>query len=250
MPPTDVQNVEVFARSVAGFSALSTREQVEVLVYYWTAIVGNSAATGSDVENLRLLLKMPRGGAAATLSSNSRGKARRFVKLPRGYSLARNAEPEVLKRLGRPTAQETSRALREHVGQISSGPLRDYLTEATGAFESGFLRASIVMSWCAAFYVFRDWLFNTHVQALNQHMSTWKKPKTISTVEDFDDLNERTVLDLAKDSSVLPKGHHKSLVALLDQRNAYAHPSGRSVSEAVAEAFIQQVITEVLSRFK
>ena len=243
------ETVESFVRAVPDFVSLSAREQLELLVYFAVVVEGSPSVTGKQIEELRAMLNLPEGGAANTLSVGARGRERTFLKRPRGYALTRTAEERLSKRIGRPCAITTSLSVRTHLSKVAAGPLREYLAEAAGAFEARFLRAAIVMSWCAAYYVVREWLFRNRLSALNAQMSTWKKPKTVSTVDDFEDLSERTLLDTAKEASALSKVQHKTLVALLDQRNAYAHPSGRSVSEAVAEAFLQQVADEVLVKF-
>lgn len=80
-------------------------------------------------------------------------------------------------------------------------------------------------------------------------MASWKVPKRIQRIEDFDELGERVVIDTAKTATALTKEQHKQIVALLDQRNSFAHPSGRKVSPALAEAYLIQIMDEVIQNF-
>jgi hypothetical protein len=139
--------------------------------------------------------------------------------------------------------------LIKHLAKLADPNLREYLAEAINCFDSNYFRAAIVMAWCAGYGILRAYLFNRHLTALNTAMASWKTPRTIAKVEDFDELGERVVLDVAKGASAITKEQHKQLVALLDQRNSFAHPSGRKVSAPIAEAYLTQIIDEVIVNF-
>ena len=83
-------------------------------------------------------------------------------------------------------------------------------------------------------------------------MGTWKTPTTLTRLQDFDETigSESKVLNTAKAAGALTKEEHKLLTALLDERNSYAHPSGRKVYPPAAEAFLTRIIDEVIVRFK
>jgi hypothetical protein len=249
MDKGDRDLLEASVRRVDGFGELSFVDQTAFLVYLLTVTLGAKSVTGQAVEAVRSQLKLAPGASAKYLSIHSKGKSKRFLKRNPGYVLTRTEEERIALSLGRATAVTTSISLRQHMAGISDADLRAYLDEAVGSFEHGFFRAAIVMSWCAAFSVFRDWIFNKNVTTFNAQTATWKKPKSITVISDLDELSERVIIDTAKQASVISSNEHKVLVHLLDQRNAYAHPSGRSVSAAVSEAFVQQVIDEVLKKY-
>lgn len=244
--------LESFLARVPTFSSMPAATQNELLIYLLQKD-GKQTVTASEIDALRLQLKLSKSGTAVQLSVNSRfkkGRRPRFVKANRGYSLERGVVEELDKEYGqRPTAAAIKSDLAKHLAALSDAKLKEYLTEAINCFDSGYFRASIVMAWCAGYAILRAWLFTKHISALNTVMSSWKAPKNISKIEDLDELGERVVLDTARSASVLTKEQHKQLVALLDQRNSFAHPSGRKVAAPIAEAYLTQIIDEVIVNF-
>lgn len=244
------QPEELFC-SIDDFDGLTPREQTEAMLYIYAATTKAAGATGTDLENLRSQLGLAAGRSAQHLVNHHKMHgAGSFAKRSRGYALTKEKAKYWRDRLSvRPNAAKAARELRVHLARVPAGPLQDYLDETVGCFESRHLRATIVLAWCAGYYALRDWLHTNQLARLNAQMLLWKKPKAITTVEEFDELSERVVLDTSREAKILTKTTHKVLVALLDQRNSYAHPSGRSISEPVAEAFVQQVIDEMILKF-
>ncbi len=244
--------VELFISRVPDFSALPSARQNEILVYCLHCD-GKAVVTVAEVDAHRLQLKLTPFTTAQQFSLHSKrikGKGPRFVKAKKGYSLERGVFEELDKTFGqRPAAITIKHDLAKHIAKLAEPNLKDYLQETVHCFGHGYYRASIVMAWCAGYAILRNWLYSQHVTAMNAVMATWKAPKRISKVEDFEELAERVVLDTARTAAVLAKEQHKQLVALLDQRNSFAHPTGRKCSAPVAEAYLTQILDEVIANF-
>jgi hypothetical protein len=245
-------NLDSFLARVPDFSSMPSGAQNELLLYHPQSD-GELSASVAEIDALRLQLKLPKSGTAGQFSAGShsgRGRRPRFVKAKKGYSLERAVFEELHKKYGqRPTAAAIKSDLAKHLAKLTDADLKEYLTEAINCFDSCYFRASIVMAWCAGYAILRAWLFTNHASAFNAVMSSWKTPKNITKIEDFDEMGERVVLDTARSASVLTKEQHKQLVALLDQRNSFAHPSGRKVAAPIAEAYLTQIINEVIVNF-
>ena len=241
-----------FVSRIKGFSLLLPPVQNEHLAYFLHS-TDKEAVTATEINLLRAQLRLPQFNTANRLSIDSRTsrdkeKRPRFVKAKKGYALERGVFEELDKTYGqRPTTAALKSDLAQHLAKLTNGDLKEYLTEAINCFDRGYFRATIVMAWCAGYAILRAWLFARHAGALNASMSSWKAPRTITRIEDFDELGERVVLDTARSASVLTKEQHKQLVALLDQRNSFAHPSGRKVAAPIAEAYLSQIIDEVIA---
>jgi hypothetical protein len=246
-------DLEAFLTRVPGFSSMPATDQNEVLAYYLQSNL-KKAVRVADIDVLRSRLMIPKYNTANQFSINcrcSKGQRPRFVKAEKGYSLERGVFEEFQKKYGqRPTAAIIKSDLIKHLGALTDPQVKEYLTEAINCFDSGYFRASVVLAWCVGYAILRAWLFTNHVGALNAIMTSWKIPKKLSKIEDFDELSERVVLDTAKTASVVMKEQHKQLVALLDQRNSFAHPSGRKMSAPIAEAYLIQIIDEVIVTFR
>jgi hypothetical protein len=241
--------MESFIATIGNFSALDSSSQNELLVYFLHSD-GKEHVTAKDIDALREKLRLPACGTAQQLSrgcQKSRGKRPRFIKATVGYKLERGVYEEFNARFSqRPATVKITNDLAQHIAKVNDLHLKDILQEAADCFGSGYFRASMVLAWAAGYGIVRGWLFAKHLAAINQVTAGWRTPKTIRNIEDFEELNERVVLDTGRAAGVLSKEEHKQLVALLDQRNSFAHPSGRKVAASIAEAYLLQLIDEVI----
>jgi hypothetical protein len=248
-------SVNEFVRAIAEFAALPSRAQTDLIAYYLIVVLGRASVQAADLAAMRLDLQLAPHKSLATHLSNgtrrSKNKPAKYVRAQKGYLLERAYQTELAAQyLGRPTAQAVARDLRAELAKITDPDITAYLTEAVSCFEYGLFRAAIVLTWCVAYSRLRDWLHQMHLAAFNAQAATWKTPVTIQWVDDFQELNEGTVVETARKAGVLTKELHKTLKQLLDQRNSYAHPSHKPIRPSIAEAYIETTIHEVLRKLK
>jgi hypothetical protein len=245
--------LESFVSSIENFSGLANTRQNEYLVYFKTEIEGAGFATASQIDAMRDQLDLQPFRTAQDFSERSRRTGSRqapFVKKHRGYGLERKLKEQIRSAVDtRPARKALERELEKILEAVPSGARRDYLVEALGCFQSNYLRAALLLTWCVAYDVLRDWLYTKHLAAINTKTQAWKKPLTIYRVEDFGEVADRTIVDLGRDIRALTKEEHKIIVGLLDRRNSYAHPTGRTISPAAVEAFIEESISEIVKKF-
>lgn len=244
-----------YIASIPGFADLSLPVQCDLLAYYLINEAGAGVVTGTSISSLRSALHLaPYARVAAYLSEQAvkrRGKpAPRYVKQKTGYVLERSYS-ETLKRdyLGRPMTKNLAAGLRSTLGATKDPAVAAYLDEAVSGFELNLLRSALIMSWCVAYGLFRAWLFRNHLAALNAEMFTWKSPKSIAALDDFQELTEATVIDTARRAKLISKEQHKLLKHLLDERNSFAHPTSRSITPATVEAYIDSVVRDVIPAY-
>jgi hypothetical protein len=248
-----VTTLETFVDSIESFNELDYGRQNELLVFFLTEIEGSRFATASQIDDLRMQLSLHSFRTAQDLSERSRrnpsGQSP-FIKLHRGYGLERKAAEKIRATIKeRPSRQALAGELKNLLDTLQSGPRREYLVEALGCFQANHLRAAVVLTWCVSYDVLRDWLFSRHAAEINKKTQTWRKPLSISRIEDFGDLTDRTVIDLGREIRALTKEEHKIIVGLLDRRNSYAHPTGRSISPIAVEAFLEENVNEVVKKY-
>ena len=250
----ELEKLELTLQNIDDLSTLQAGEQTDLVACALVAVVGREYVTSALIDLARSRLHLPQHRTAGYLSASAqtkRGKHPRYIKQRTGYTLERSLQTELASRLlVKSRVVLAASQARNAVRALEPGPIQDYLMEAVGCFESGYFRAAIVMAWCVAYDVIRSWLFRKHLDALNAVMATWKRPRSVALIQDFEEFNERSVLDLARDVGALTKNEHKIVTAMLDTRNTYAHPTGRSVSQAMAESFIEQVVSESVRKFK
>ena len=248
--------IEGFMSGIAGLTALSPREQNEWISYYLTEIAGESFVTSTKIDTARHDLALEPYRSAADLSERSKkqkGKVPAFCKLTKGYKLHRATIEKLGAQLnsGRShSAQRTSSILHATLARLSGHPREPYLAEAVGCFDAKFYRAATVLAWTTAYDTFRHWLFDHHISKFNSVSSAWKKPTTIIEIEDFEPLTERVVIDTAKSAGIIKKEAHKTLVSLLDKRNSVAHPTGKLVTPTSTDAYLEEIIEEVLLKYQ
>jgi hypothetical protein len=243
-----------FIAAIQDFGDLSASLQTDLLAFYLLSHAGVGAITASAIESLRTALRLAdhaRISPYLSESTRKRGKAKpRYVKVKDGYVLERGYSTQLQQTyLGRPAVRHLATSLRGTLAAIGDVAVRSYLEEAVSAFETAHHRGALILTWCVAYGLLRDWLFRNHLAALNGAMAGWKSPVNISRLDDFQELTEGKVIDTARSSGILTREQAKTLKQLLDQRNSYAHPTSKPITPAIVEAYIDTVIREIIADY-
>jgi hypothetical protein len=130
---------------------------------------------------------------------------------------------------------------------------RTYYKEALICYKYGSMRAAVVMTWNVTFSHLCD-----HVLAkrLNDFNARWqlsfagmhkKKVRAITAFDDFnEELKESEVLTICRDAGIITKYIYNIMDACLSKRNAAAHPNDIVIDSAQADAFISDLIQNVV----
>lgn len=248
-------SADEFIHSINGFDGLEMAVQCDLLAYYLLNHASVTGVTGAGICSLRSALHLPPyARASAYLSENSvksRSKPRpRYVKLSTGYALERSyASSLATEYFGRPGAKQIASGLRATLAATSDPAIIAYLEEAVSCFEYKQYRSSLIMSWCVAYGLLRAWLYRNHLASLNFEMSTWKAPKSIQSLDDFQEFTEGAIIETARKAGIISKEQFKLLKRLLDDRNSFAHPTTRNMTPAMGEAYIETVLKDVIPSF-
>ena len=71
--------------------------------------------------------------------------------------------------------------------------------------------------------------------------------KAIAKIEDFaEELRESEVIEICNSAGIITKDVHKILAEKLGKRNSAAHPSSVSIGQLQAEAFIDELVKNVV----
>lgn len=235
-----------------GFATLSGKEQVDLIVYALSVIDGVDSVKPADVGTMFDALRLPRYGRIPQYLSEEakpmRGKRPRYLKKDSGYVQSQPLADHCAEILQLRKAKVViSKNLTDLLPKLPTSDSKNYLEEALGCFASGFRRAAVVMTWCLTYDLLRDWIFTKHLTAFNGQCGTWARPMTISKLEDFEEMNERKLIDTAKAAGILSKELNKSLIQLLDDRNSYAHASGKPITDSIAEAYIERAVHHAIA---
>lgn len=85
------------------------------------------------------------------------------------------------------------------------------------------------------------------VLALNK--DTRVKIKTVAKQDDFTEMSESKFLLFCREAKVITGTMFKKLENRLDERNGAAHPSGVKTTPKAAEAYIEDLVENVLKKF-
>lgn len=128
---------------------------------------------------------------------------------------------------------------------------REYLTEAIACFRVGAFRAAIVMTWNLVYDHLCRWILDKHLVAFNLQLpKSFPKAdiKAVTKMEDFAELKESQVLQVARSALVFDANLYKLLKEKLDRRNMAAHPSTLTIGQLTAEEFIRDLIENAAQR--
>lgn len=238
-----------------GFANLPGKEQVDLIIYALSVFDGIAPVKSAKVGTMYDELRLPRYKRIPQYLSEeikpARGKKARYLKKDGGYIQSQPLADHCAEVLQlRKAKVSISKNLTDLLPKLPTPDAKNYLEEALGCFASGFRRAAVVMTWCLTYDLLRDWIFTKHRAAFNGQCATWKRPMTISKLEDFEEMNESKVIDTAKAAGILSKELNKSLIQLLDERNSYAHASGKPITDSIAEAYIERAVHHAIAEMR
>lgn len=244
-----------YLERVPGFEQLPQASQVAILGYFIHAWLRQDRFA---VGNLRDLYAEAKCAAPRNISDviARLRSAKRVLQDKRGYYLSASTEREIVS--GRPgiapARQSTIRAskdLRALVARVNSPQGADYLAEAIACFEAQCLRAAIVMGWAVCYDQVLEYVLAKRLIDFNQELAKRnQKVKHVTQREDFAELKESLVLEVCRAAAVVSKATWKTLDRSLNTRNDYAHPSGRTIVAATAEAFIEDIVNNAIVKLQ
>jgi hypothetical protein len=144
--------------------------------------------------------------------------------------------------------------VKDLVNNVPDIAERDFMKEAEICLRHDAGRATIIMVWNVAFYHLCQFILKHHLARFNTGYQTyynkkWQdaKVKAIKTYDDFGvDLKESVVVDICRREQIVTDGVAKILVEKLNKRNSVAHPSTIHVGQVQAEAYIDELVTNVI----
>jgi hypothetical protein len=144
--------------------------------------------------------------------------------------------------------------IKELPDKIPDVAEKDFMKEALICLRHDAARAAIIMVWNIAYYHLCNYVLKHKLAEFNATCQTrypnkWRdaKVKTITKYEDFSvDLKESEVIEICKSALIITNDIYKILVEKLGKRNSAAHPSTLSVTQVQAEAYIDDLIRNVV----
>jgi hypothetical protein len=144
--------------------------------------------------------------------------------------------------------------VKDLINQVPDIAEKDIMKEAEICLRHDAGRATIIMVWNVAFYHLCQFVLKHHLTDFNNRIPTRYPRKwgasdlpVIQKYDDFgDEMSEREVIEVCNSAKIINGDVHRILVEKLGKRNSAAHPSTVHVGQLQAEAFIDELVTNVI----
>jgi hypothetical protein len=226
-------------------------------VFYLTIEMGQKYATVQNVRDCYYDCDLaPPSWLASHFSNGLKSKPRRFVRSEHGYRLEDKRREEIADLIGHNSNDDHTRvALNRLETHVAAGPKREFLHETIKCFEVGAHRAAVVMCWNLALHHLQDYVLGnaSRLSSFNSVLALNKdgrvKIKTVEKPDDFTEMPESKFLLFCREAKLITSSIFKKLETRLDERNSAAHPSGVKVTPKSTEAYIEDLIENVIVKF-
>ena len=230
---------------------------IDCFVYFITVIKEEDVARSCQLKECFDVLRIESySNIPSYLSAKSkRGKGKKFIKRKDGYILERSAELDLQKKLSAgPSKRETSYLLRNMLSDITDSHQRSFLQEAIDCYEIGAKRASIVLAWILTMNHLYKYIYK-HKKSefdavLSASIDKRVKISKLTSVDDFTEIPEGKFIEFCRSAKIITNDVRKILDEKLGTRNSSAHPSGISISELKATEFIQDLVENVVLKYR
>jgi hypothetical protein len=148
--------------------------------------------------------------------------------------------------------------LRALIDQIPEEDVSEYLAEAASCAEAGYLRAAIVLGWCAAIDRVQRKLLSVDLDKFNRASADMKKQASgrfkrfnkqfaVATLSELQEIFDNDLLWVLEGMGLIDSNQGDRLHSLFEYRNQSAHPGNAPIGEVHVIAFFSDLIEIVLT---
>jgi hypothetical protein len=236
---------------IAPIRGSTNRDKLLAMLYFAHRYEDRDALT---VDALRAMLSRARIPRAQRINvADVLVKAGDLVDTPgldgrkRLWRLTSNGESYVRNLLGLPTAEPEVEhdvsSLNHLASTLGDEGVRGYVEEAVTCLQVGALRAAVVFLWAGAIRFLQDESMSHGGAAVTAAIRTHDpKARTISRVEDYAFVKEKSALLAFVDLGLLDKSERGTLEDALRLRNSCGHPTRYRPGLKKVSSFIEDVL--------
>jgi hypothetical protein len=254
-----------FLTNISNFAGFSRRSKVLLFAYYLRKYKGVVEFAGSDIRQCfkESLLKVP-SDLSTLLKSLSKGRNSPLMKgkAQNRYSLAMPGLNEVEAYL---TSKQTTEVevgsflrsvipyLERVISKVSNTNQQKFLAESIACLGVDAKRATILMTWAAVIAHIYDFILahklNEFKSALAKRTDKFGK-LTIRTYDDLTEIPEAVFIEVCRSAKIISNDVRKILDEKLGIRNTCAHPSSVEVHGTKVVNFIEDLVDNVITKYK
>ncbi|WP_224373186.1 hypothetical protein [Hyalangium versicolor] len=248
--------MEQLVNSIAGFDQWTHAEKIRFFAWSLHSKDRKERFSVSDLRSRYEALNLSQPGNIHQLVAQL-VQQRDLLKDSNGYRLEKGVRDSYEERYGqRPITVQVDKLLAELPAKVPDLAERAFLDEAIRCLRCGAFRAAIVMTWNLTFDHFCLFILKNHLAAFNAQwplsFSKEHQKATIQAIgkrEEFAELKESQVIQICRSAGIITGDIAKVLTEKLAKRNSAAHPSDVVVTQVQAEAFVDDLVRNVVLRF-
>jgi hypothetical protein len=228
-------------------------QKIELLGWYLHTHLGKTAFWPSDVERLYAKLSLaPPSGFGGYFQNLAKQKI--LLKDKLGYRLESAARQRLTSVHGtREVTLQLTALLANLPSMVPSLVEKTYLNEALICYRHGAFRAAVVMTWNLAYHHLCSHVLSHRLADFN---SRWqlsfpghhkKTTLHITSMDDFNrELKESEVIEICRLAQIITSDVARVMVEKLGRRNSAAHPSALVIEQLQVDAFIDDLVRNVV----
>lgn len=231
--------------------------RISLFIYFLTVREGEGVALKStilDLFNLADILKP--SNIDRDLGKMKNGKL--IIPLDEGYRLHRKKLNELEEQL---KIRQQNIILKKSLVELSHKIIdpveKEFIEEAIRCFGTrpSSKRATIILSWIAAMYHLEHFVCRSqkNLMSFNRVLLTGlpkNSIKAIKNIDDFSELKEDLFILKLREARLIDKNIYKQLKEQLGVRDTCSHPNSILISDPKVEVFVDDIIQNVLLRYK
>jgi hypothetical protein len=245
--------LDELSRRVIGLAEKSHAEKIKIFGWY---LHTQKALAHFQVANVRKCYETLNFACPLSFSGYFKNllSANEVLKNRSGYRLENRVREALDAQYGsREITMQVTDLLLSLPDKVPDLAERTYLDEALVCFKYGAFRAAIIMTWNLAYHHLGNHVLNHHLADFNQRWQVVfpghhrKEKKRIDTMDDFNrELKESETIEVCNSANIITKDAYRILLEKLGRRNSAAHPSSVKIGQLQAEAFIDDLVNNVV----
>ena len=249
---TEKDDLRALVSGINGFSGWTHADRIRLFAWVQHSLRKKDRFISADVKWCYTVLSYKPTNVSQYLSDM---EGKELLKDSNGYYLEAGFRSTYDERYGEHDITLSIRQLvKELPDKIPDLAEKDFMKEALICLRHDAGRAAIIMAWSIAFYHLCSHVLKHKLTDFNSTYPTryprkWQNSsvQVITKYEDFAvDLSEREVIEICNSANIIAPDVYKILVEKLGKRNTAAHPSTIHVNQIHAEAYIDELIRNVV----
>lgn len=246
--------LEARINSIDGFSSWKHAEKIRFFAWFQHAVKGKQRFTTTDIAACYDELHYDKPNISQFLSAMEKRKPKVFLRSGDSYSLEGKIRETFDREYGtHDITLNIRQQVKDLINCVPNIAEKEFMKEAEICLRHDAGRATIILVWSIVFYHLCQFILMDHLAKFDARIPVYSKKWKVTDLpiiqkyDDFgDEMSEREVIEVCNSAGIISGDLHKILVKHLGTRNSAAHPSSVRIGQLQAEAFIDDLVKNVI----